>query len=80
MSIAKNFGLIDVHLIRKVYLPEDLEMTIPCNNATQPEQKHQIEKVIEDVVSDLNEIVRARVRALGANCVIGYKIDINKLD
>jgi len=33
--------------------------------------------VVEDVVADLNEIVRTRVRSLGGNCLIGYKISFN---
>ena len=28
-------------------------------------------------MADLNELVRTRVRSLGGNCLIGYKISIN---
>ena len=28
-------------------------------------------------MADLNEIVRTRVRSLGGNCLIGYKVSIN---
>ena len=39
-----------------------------------------IELVIEDIIADLNEIVRTRVRSLGGNCLIGYKISIDGFD
>ena len=39
-----------------------------------------IELAVEDIVADLNEIVRTRVRALGGNCLIGYKVSINGFD
>ena len=32
------------------------------------------------MVADLNEIVRTRVRSLGGNCLIGYKVSIDGFD
>ena len=69
MSIYPNlvtleyFGLVDVHLIRRIWLDFDSE----------------IQEAISDLIMDLNEIVKTRVEALGGNCLIGYRIDINCL-
>ena len=71
--IRENYGLVDVHLIRRVYLPEE-------EFAISKKTQHGIELVIEDIVADLNEIVRTRVRSLGGNCLIGYKVSINGFD
>ena len=36
--------------------------------------------MIEEVLDEVNEIVKARVIALGGNCLLGYKLDVNTLD
>ena len=76
MCIRENYGLVDVHLIRRVYLPEE-EFAI---SRSPKKTRHGIELVIEDIVADLNEIVRTRVRSLGGNCLIGYKVSIDGFD
>ena len=79
MIIRENFGLVDVHLIRRVYLPE--EDLNPCElHLRDPSRvcQHGIEMVFDDIVADLNEVVRTRVRSLGGNCLIGYKINISE--
>ena len=79
MIIRENFGLVDVHLIRRVYLPDDdltpCEMHIRDPNSVR---QHGIEMVFDGIVADLNEVVRTRVRSLGGNCLIGYKITISE--
>ena len=84
MNIRENYGLVDVHLIRRVYLPYEDMNTLSqsqhqLNSVTIGKKRGQpqIELVVEDVVADLNELVRTRVRSLGGNCLIGYKISIN---
>ena len=75
MNILENFGLVDVNLIRRVYLPEDMLQSL--QRGADLNRLPGIEQVTEDIVADLNEIVRTRVRSLGGNCLIGYKISIN---
>ena len=70
-GIRTNYGLVDVHLIRRVYLPEE---ELPQRDQSR------IELVIDDLVADLNEIVRTRVRSLGGNCLIGYRVSIDFFD
>ena len=65
MIIKKYLGIVDVHVIRIVKILR-LDDEIP--------------KIIERVLDDVNEIVRARVDALGGNCLLGYKIDVNTLE
>ena len=36
--------------------------------------------MIDDIVADLNELVRTRVRSLGGNCIIGYQVSLNGFD
>lgn len=35
--------------------------------------------MIEEVIVEVNEIAKARVEALGGNCLLGLKMDINTL-
>ena len=36
--------------------------------------------MIEEVIEEVNEIAKARVEALGGNCLLGMKMDVNTLD
>lgn len=63
--IKKYLGLIDVHIVRHVY---------------KLRQDDSIPKIIERILEDVNEIVKSRVEALGGNCLLGYKIDINTIE
>ncbi len=36
--------------------------------------------IIETVLNELDEIAKSRVEALGGNCLLGYKIDVNTLE
>jgi len=40
----------------------------------------EIQMLVDDTINDLNEIVKTRVRALGGNCLIGYKVEINSYE
>ena len=64
-QINKYLGIIDIHLIRKVY-------------KIQTEEK--VDQIIEGVIGEICEMVTSRVEALGGNCLLGYKIDINTLE
>ena len=61
--IIKNLGFVEVHHIRVLKIIKPDEVA------------HMIEEVIEEV----NEIAKARVEALGGNCLLGLKMDINTL-
>lgn len=79
MSTMEYFGLVDVHLIRKIYLHEcdyqnAFDLNEVCNGAGE------IQLLVDELIADLNEIVKTRVRALGGNCLIGYKVDINSFE
>lgn len=63
--IKKYLGLIDVHIVRHIY---------------KLKQDDQVQKIIEQVLEEVNEIVKSRVEALGGNCLLGYKIDINTIE
>lgn len=76
MSIRENFGLVDVQLIRRIYFTDE-EFKIGKKNDLH---ESDIELAIEGIISDLNEIMRTRVRSLGGNCLIGYKVEINGFD
>ena len=36
--------------------------------------------LVDELIADLNEIAKTRVHALGGNCIIGYKVDINAFE
>ena len=40
----------------------------------------EIQMLVDDTINDLNEIVKTRVRALGGNSLIGYKVKINSYE
>lgn len=63
--IKKYLGLVDVNIIREN--PGHQE------NETTP-------NVIELVIAELQEIAKARAEALGGNCILGFKVDINKIE
>ena len=64
--IKKYLGIVDVHLIRQI------RITI--------REEDQVPALIEGVLDEVNETVKAKVEALGGNCLLGYKIDVNTLD
>jgi hypothetical protein len=76
MRIRENFGLVDVQLIRRIYLTDEEFKTGKKNDL----HDWDIELATEGMITDLNEIVRTRVRSLGGNCLIGYKVEINGFD
>lgn len=76
MRIRENFGLVDVQLIRRIYLTDEEFKTGRKNDM----HDWDIELATEGMITDLNEIVRTRVRSLGGNCLIGYKVEINGFD
>ena len=57
-------------MIRRVYLSDEELLNVKKDNL----HESGIELAIEDIIADLNEIVRTRVRSLGGNCLIGYKV------
>jgi len=64
MVTQEYYGLVDVHVVRHFWLNSNEE----------------IQHAVADLIDDVNEIVKSRVIALGGNCLIGYKIDINGFD
>jgi len=75
MIIRHNYGLVDVHLIRRVRYNEEIE-----HIARAVGEPRGIELAVDDIVADLNEILRTRVRSLGGNCLIGYKVSIDSFE
>ncbi len=64
--ITKYFGLVDINLIRVIHEIHLLE--------------EPVTKIIEEVLDEVKEMVKSRVKALGGNCALGFKIDIHNLD
>jgi hypothetical protein len=65
MSIKKYLGIVDVHVIRQIRIV-GIDTEVP--------------QLIEQVLEEVYEIVKARVIALGGNCLLGFKVDVNTLD
>jgi hypothetical protein len=65
MKIKKYLGVVDVHVIRVVRFLG---------------QNDQVPLIIEQIIEETNEIVKARVESLGGNCVLSMRTDINTID
>jgi len=61
MFAIEYLGLVDVHLIRRIYF----------------DTPNQMRDQVEELVEDLNEIAKSRVEAIGGNCLVGYKVLFN---
>jgi uncharacterized protein YbjQ (UPF0145 family) len=64
-SIKKYLGIVDVHLIRQI---------------KSIGQEDDVSVLIENVIEEVDEIARSRVEALGGNCLLGYRVDLNTLE
>ena len=81
MSVCPNtttleyYGLVDVHLIRRIYMHDsdyqNMLEKVPGDGGGE------IQASVDQLIADLNTIVKTRVQALGGNCIIGYKVDID---
>ena len=65
MKIKKYLGIVDVHTIRMAKI------------MGQPDQ---VPALIEQIIEETNEIVKARVESLGGNCLLSMRTDINTID
>lgn len=63
--IKKYLGIVDVHLIRYIKVLR---------------KEDDVAAIVETVLHELDEIAKSRVEALGGNCLLGYKIDVNTLE
>ena len=75
MTTIEYYGLVDVHLIRRIYLHESDLLDKSSSDGSGEIQAH-----VDELIADLNTIVKTRVQALGGNCIIGYKVDIDCLE
>ena len=79
MTTIQYFGLVDVHLIRRMYLHEcDYQNALDTNNFCNG--AGEIQMLVDELIADLNEIAKTRVYALGGNCIVGYRVDINAFE
>jgi len=69
-KITNSMGLIDVHLVRRV---------IVTPTEDQFSDERLIQTVGSELLVELQQIVMSRALALGANCVLSFKIEISKI-
>ena len=63
--IKKYLGLVDVHVIREI---------------PRLREQDSVPLIIEKVLDEVQEIAKSRAEALGGNCLLGFKIDIDKIE
>jgi uncharacterized protein YbjQ (UPF0145 family) len=66
--VTEHFGLIDIHIVRVV--KQDVQ---------DGQVDMLIEKVITNTLKDLQDIMQARAMSVSANSVLGYKVEVSKL-
>ena len=65
MLVKKYVGFVDVHMIRILKIFR---------------VEDQVPQMIEKLIDELLEIAKAKVEALGGNCLLGLKVDVNTLE
>ena len=80
LTIKKHFGLVDVHLFRKIYLGSNAESISKYQKTSCAQAAESVQKAIDELIEDLGEVIGSRVRSLGGNGVTGIRFDLNWLD
>ena len=76
LEVATHLGMVDSTIYRRIYIDKESK----CNlDLSSYQNNKSLGLLIEKAVRELNEIIRSKVKAIGGNCVLGYRVKIIKL-